>query len=59
MSLNWEEHDGQRKPNPLPFVAIGRAVMRGAEHMAQCVSNNFAKRVAAALNKYVPDRRGQ
>lgn len=42
-----------------PFVAVGRAVMRGAEHIAQAVSGTFAKRIANALNNHVPDRRGQ
>lgn len=43
----------------VPFVAVGRAIMRGSEHVAQAVSNNFAKRVAAALNFYRPNSRGQ
>ena len=47
------------KPKPLIFVAVGRSVLRGAEHVAQVCSGTMAKRIASALNRYKPDRRGQ
>lgn len=51
-------------PNPpdqakeLQFVAVGRAVMRGAEHIATATSNTFARRIARALNLHKPNSRG-
>lgn len=45
------------RPN-LQFVAIGRSVMRGADHIATAVSNTFAQRIARALNRHKPNSRG-
>jgi hypothetical protein len=40
------------------FVAIRRAIMRGSELIATAKSHTFARRIAEALNKYTPGRRG-
>jgi len=43
------------------FVAVRKSpiVMRGAEFICRAISHNMAARIAAALNDYKPDRRGQ
>lgn len=52
--------DEKTKPEQeTKFVAIKEAIMRGAEHIATARSTTFAKRIANALNKYIPDKRGQ
>lgn len=40
------------------FVAIGRAVMQGSKHVATARSHTFARRIAEALNRHTPSRRG-
>jgi hypothetical protein len=40
------------------YAAIGLRVMHGAKAICTAVSNTMAKRIAAALNKHTPDRRG-
>ena len=44
-------------PTPV-YVAIGPRVMLGDRAVCTAVSNTMAKRIAAALNKHTPDRRG-
>jgi hypothetical protein len=44
--------------NQFKFVAVGSAVMRGAERIAQAVSATMAHRIANALNRYKPGRKG-
>lgn len=44
---------------PIKFTAAGQDVKRGAETIARAVSGNMAKRIANALNSYIPDERGQ
>jgi len=49
------------RPRPdsvVQYVAIGRAVMKGQEHIATACSNTMARRIANALRKYVPNRKG-
>lgn len=47
------------KPKEQPkFVAVKEAVMRGQEHIATARSKTFAKRIANALNKHVPNDEG-
>lgn len=41
------------------FVAVDVDVKQGPLTIARAVSKSMAKRVANALNKYTPDRRGQ
>jgi hypothetical protein len=48
-----------KTPAPVKFVAVRRAVMRGAEHICTAVSANMAQRIARALNAHTPDRRGR
>jgi len=43
---------------PKEFAAIKLRVMIGDRAVCTAVSNTMAKRIAAALNKHVPDRRG-
>lgn len=45
-------------PPPLRYVNIGPSVMRGDESICLARSNSTAKRIAAALNWYLPGRRG-
>lgn len=45
-------------PPKAKFVAVDRSVMRGLEHVATAISNTFARRIARALNQYVPNDRG-
>ena len=40
------------------FVAIRRAVMRGSEMIATAKSHTFARRIAEALNRYAPGKKG-
>ena len=40
------------------YVAQGARVMLADRAVCTAVSNTMAKRVAAALNKHIPDRRG-
>lgn len=45
--------------SPAPkFVAIGSRVMQGNIQRAVACSKTFAKRIANALNKHVPNREG-
>jgi len=49
------------RPRPdsvVQYVAIGRAVMKGQEHIATACSNTMARRIANALRKYVPNQKG-
>lgn len=41
------------------FSADGLRVMNGAQAACTAVSNTMAKRIAAALNEYAPNRRGR
>jgi hypothetical protein len=43
----------------LEFAVVGSKVMRGSERICDARSSNFANRIANALNKHKPDRRGQ
>lgn len=40
------------------FVALGRTIVRGKEHIATAVSVNMAKRICNALNFYKPNKNG-
>lgn len=40
------------------FVAVRRVVMRGTERIAEAVSSTLARRIANALNRYTPNRKG-
>jgi hypothetical protein len=40
------------------YVAKGTSVMMGEKAICTAVSNTLAKRIAAALNNHIPDRRG-
>ena len=41
------------------YVAIGLAIMSGAQRIATAVTNSTAQRIALALNLYVADRKGK
>lgn len=64
MAVNWEKpEENRRAPDgedqaPPQFVGIARAVMQGAKCVAVACSHTFAKRIARALNKHVPNKRG-
>jgi hypothetical protein len=49
-------------PDPLiidlQFVAIRATIMRGGQHIATARSHTMAKRIANALNRYIPSREG-
>jgi hypothetical protein len=45
-------------PKMLPFVAVGKAVMRGDKCEAVACSSTMAQRIARALNLHQPNRRG-
>lgn len=47
------------RPTGLPFVAVENTVYRGQTRIAICFSGTMAKRIANALNRYIPDSRGQ
>lgn len=55
LAANEEE---QRKPR---FVAVRRSklVMRGEELICRAASHTMAKRIANALNRHTPNRRGE
>jgi hypothetical protein len=44
------ESSENQPPKVLKFVAIGRSVMRGAEHIATTTTPSWAQRIAHALN---------
>jgi hypothetical protein len=46
-------------PPPGWFVAVDKDVKRNQVTIARAVSTTFARRIANALNRYTPDRRGQ
>jgi hypothetical protein len=50
--------DKKRKPR---FVAVrqSKLVMRGEELICRASSHTMAKRIANALNKHTPNRRGE
>jgi hypothetical protein len=43
---------------PPLFVAVGRSVVRGENHVAIAISHTMAKRISRALNNHVPNSRG-
>jgi hypothetical protein len=45
------------RPTP-KFVAVHKAIMRGAEFIATAVSHTMALRIANALNSYKPNQKG-
>lgn len=45
-------------PKALPFVAVGKAVMRGGKCEAVACSPNMALRISRALNEHKTNRRG-
>lgn len=49
---------GVQMPLRSQFVANGTSVMFREKAVCTAVSNNMAKRIAAALNDHIPDRRG-
>lgn len=49
---------GARLPFRPQYVAKGTSVMFGATAICTAPSNTLAKRIAAALNNHIPDRRG-
>lgn len=58
---NWREvfrFAGARLPLRPQFVAKGLRVMRSDQAACTATSNTMAKRIAAALNEHIPDRRG-
>lgn len=58
---NWREvfrAAGVTLPVRSEYVAINFAVMKGDQAICEAKSNTMAKRIAAALNKHSPDRRG-
>lgn len=53
-------NESTNTPQPAAkFAAAGQDVKQGPLTIARAASTNMAKRIANALNKYVPDRRGQ
>lgn len=50
--------DESMYPPPVKYAAVQTAVMQGSEHVATARSHNSAKRIANALNRYKPARRG-
>lgn len=44
---------------PAKFSAADQDIKQGQMTVARAVSKTFAKRIANALNRYTPDRRGQ
>jgi hypothetical protein len=63
---NWHEAFAEagvtipQKPTHARFVAIGPRVMLAAQACCTAVSNTMAKRIANALNAYIPaSRRGK
>ncbi len=45
--------------DPVPkFVGVRDAVMRGSQWIATACSRTMAQRIANALNKHVPNRKG-
>jgi len=55
-SRNDPPNDSPKRPEP--FVAVGHRVMRGSEDICRAKSPNFARRIAAALNRYTPGPKG-
>jgi len=49
---------GVQLPLRPQYVAKGTSVMFGETAICTAVSNTSAKRIAAALNNHIPDRRG-
>jgi hypothetical protein len=49
---------GVKLPLRTQYVAKGTSVMFGATAICTAPSNTLAKRIAAALNEHIPDRRG-
>lgn len=49
---------GVKLPSRSRFTAQGTSVMQDAEPVATARSATYAKRIANALNKHTPDRRG-
>jgi hypothetical protein len=46
-------------PQGLRFVAVGNTVYRGQAQICLAFTGNMAKRIANALNKYIPNKKGQ
>jgi hypothetical protein len=58
---SWREvfrFAGVRLPLRSQYVALGVRVMLADRAICTAVSNTLAKRIAAALNNHIPDRRG-
>lgn len=49
---------GVKLPSRSQFTASGLVVRQDDRMVANAVSANFAKRIAAALNRHTPDKRG-
>ena len=61
LGTSWREafrNVGIHLPLRPQFVAKGCSVMMGEKAACTAVSNTMAKRIAAALNEHIPDRRG-
>jgi hypothetical protein len=43
---------------PRKFVAVGRSILKGAEHVATCISHTLAVRIANLLNRYPAGPKG-
>jgi hypothetical protein len=61
------EHIRRFSPDPrideiveskLIFVSVRQAVMLGSRHICTAISATMAKRIAKALNHYIPNQRG-
>lgn len=44
--------------NPPLFVALRRVVMQGDKRICEATSSTLARRIANALNRYTPTRKG-
>jgi hypothetical protein len=62
VNSNWRDvfrMAGVALPSYPRFISTGLRVMHGSKAVCTAVSNTTAKRIANALNKHDPDRRGQ
>lgn len=50
--------DGESPANQPQFVALRRVVMQGDKRICEATSSTLARRIANALNRYTPSRKG-
>ena len=58
MSERTDRSESTPSPPAIKFVAIRNQVMRGALCVAVASSSTSARRIANALNLYVPNQKG-